>query len=377
MPNTTITPKPAQRTVRKARLVLWGKSGSGKTLTALKIARGICGREGKIVVLDTEIDASTLYADEYDFDVVPIDAPYESRRRVEILKTVAPHYDVVILDHASAEWNDEGGCLERLDTEKLKLGNNEWAAWSKIIPDHHRLLSTLLRAPTHIICTLRAKTVTDQQTNPKTGKKEVIELGLFPVQRYDGEEFCYGMDIAARLDPEGTGVRLTVTNTRYRDWHGKSFHNPTEALGAELGAWLNKGIAPASPTTGEEDHPPRWVNPDDPFDMRTTPETTPPPTSTPQKPSIQASSFPASGGKPAAPPTRGELLNTITQELFRQVPARGEDSRKARGNLMHECFGEDNMTAIAKLNDDVLANGLKRLMTKGGVKPPTRKAATR
>ena len=31
---TTINPRPATRTQRKGRILLWGKSGSGKTLTA-------------------------------------------------------------------------------------------------------------------------------------------------------------------------------------------------------------------------------------------------------------------------------------------------------------------------------------------------------
>jgi hypothetical protein len=72
---TTIHPRPAVRLLRKARLILWGKAKSGKTLTALKLARGLVGSDGSICVLDTEYEASTLYADRETFDLVPIAPP--------------------------------------------------------------------------------------------------------------------------------------------------------------------------------------------------------------------------------------------------------------------------------------------------------------
>jgi AAA domain len=241
----TIHPTPAQRTVRKARLGLWGGSGSGKTLTALKIARGLAGPEGKILVLDTEHASSSLYADDEAFDLLPLDPPYEPLRFVEVLKAVAGHYDVVVLDSASMEWVGEGGCLEQVDREKAKLGDNAWAAWSKITPAHNRFVTTLMRAPCHLICTLRAKTAYELVEDPKSKKKKPVELGLVPICR---EEFPYELDIVGRLEAEGVGVTLSITATRFKAWHGQTFHNPDAALGAELGAWLGKGVSPAVAT---------------------------------------------------------------------------------------------------------------------------------
>jgi hypothetical protein len=112
-------------------------------------------------------------------------------------------------------------------------------------PVHNRFLEALMRCPAHLIITLRAKTVTEQTRNEK-GKPVVVDLGVFPRQRCDGEEFAYGLDISGRLDPEDQGVRLTITNTRYQAWHGASFLNPDEALGAELATWLDQGVAPTA-----------------------------------------------------------------------------------------------------------------------------------
>jgi hypothetical protein len=348
---TSINPRPATRIWRKGRVLLWGKSGAGKTLTALKLARGLAGPEGTICVIDTDVEASTLYADAYRFDIQPLDPPFEPDRFTEVLKQLSPRYDVMVLDTGTHEWTGEGGCLEIHDRESLRLKDNSWAAWAKVTPAHQRFLEALMRCPAHLIVTLRAKTVTESVKNEKTGKTEVVDLGLFPQQRSDGEEFAYGLDISGRLDPEGTGVRLTITNTRYQAWHGASFRNPDEALGAELAAWLHQGVAPT--TVGQpEAHP---------TETTTTP---------PEAPAPMADDGPPAERPPAAATpdamTRGERLNAITQALFRQVLDRGERGRQQRTALLEACFGKPTMREVATLADDRLEAGVQRLLAKEG-----------
>jgi AAA domain len=352
---TTVNPRPATRMQRKGRILLWGKSGSGKTLTSLKLARGLAGPDGTMCVIDTDFEASTLYADAYRFDIQPLDPPFEPDRFTEVLRQLSPHYDVVVPDTGTHEWTGEGGCLEIRDREALRLKDNSWAAWAKVTPAHQRFLEALMRCPAHLIVTLRAKTVTEQVKNEKTGKTEVVDLGLFPQQRYDGEEFAYGLDISGRLDPEGTGVRLTITNTRYQAWHGAVFANPDEALGVELAAWLNQGMAPT--TVGQlDDHP-------------TETATTPPEAKAPMP----------GDGPPSSPPldhpplaatsramTRGQRLNAITEALFRQVPDRGQAGRQQRLALLEACFGKPTMGEVTKLSDDILAAGFHRLLARAG-----------
>ena len=69
--------------------------------------------------------------------------------------------------------------------------------------------------------------------------------------------------------------------------------------------------------------------------------------------------------------TRGQLLNTISTELFRQVRARGDAGRQQRLALLQECFGRPTMREVATLADDVLAAGLHHLLAMGEGRPTT------
>jgi hypothetical protein len=379
---TTVNPRPATRTPRKGRILLWGKSGAGKTLTALKLARGLAGPEGTICVIDTDFEASTLYADTHRFDIEAVDSPFEPDKLTRILKALGPRYDVLVLDTGTHEWTGEGGCLEMRDREALRLKDNSWAAWAKVTPVHQRFLEALLRCPAHLIVTLRAKTVTEQ-TRDEKGKPVVLDLGLFPQQRYDGEEFVYGLDISGRLDPEGDGVRLTITNTRYGRWHGASFLNPDEALGAELATWLNPSVAPPAPRPPAEPHESpaviddrEWTGIEAHRSLPTGHSPGAPPGERP-RPGPQREDPPPDPGLQTPLPTRGEVLGTITTELFRLVPGRGDDGRRQRMAVLDETFGAQTMRDVAKLADDVLRKGLRRLQAKVPETPAPQKIARR
>jgi AAA domain len=380
---TSIHPRPATRTPRKGRILLWGKSGSGKTLTSLKLARGLAGPEGTICVIDTDYEASTLYADAHRFDIEAVDPPFEPDKLTHILKALGPRYDVLVLDTGTHEWTGEGGCLEIRDREALRLKDNSWAAWAKVTPAHQRFLEALMRCPAHLIVTLRAKTVTEQ-TKDEKGKPVVLDLGLFPQQRYDGEEFVYGLDISGRLDPEGDGVRLTITNTRYGRWHGASFLNPDEALGAELATWLNPSVASPTPLPPSEPREsPGVIDDEERTGLEARPSLPtghPPGAPSGERPrrAPQREDPPPDPGRRTSPQTRGEMLGAITTVLFRLVPGRGDAGRRKRLALLEACFGKPTMREVATLADDQLEAGLQRLLDQGAGRPtPTRRRRER
>jgi len=59
----------------KLRIILEGASGSGKTFSALKMAKPF----GKIVLIDTEKGSASLYSDLFDFDVLELSSIFTRR----------------------------------------------------------------------------------------------------------------------------------------------------------------------------------------------------------------------------------------------------------------------------------------------------------
>jgi DNA helicase TIP49 (TBP-interacting protein) len=63
----------AERSKAKLRLALDGTAGSGKTYSALTLAKGL---GGKTAFIDSENGSGDLYADKFDYDIVTLAAPF-------------------------------------------------------------------------------------------------------------------------------------------------------------------------------------------------------------------------------------------------------------------------------------------------------------
>lgn len=74
----------ATKVKSKARICLAGPAGSGKTYSALAMARVFGDR---IVVIDTENSSSAEYAGEFsfDFDIIPIEDIFSPKVYVEAI----------------------------------------------------------------------------------------------------------------------------------------------------------------------------------------------------------------------------------------------------------------------------------------------------
>lgn len=231
--------KPAKRSQSKLRLALMGAAGSGKSLTALKIAAGI---GGKIAAIDTERGSLSKYAgDVCEFDVLELTDYHPANYIKAIQAAVANGYDVLLIDSLSHAWAGSGGILEQVDrAAKRSQSNNSFAAWRDVTPLHNQLIDTILGANVHIIVTLRSKTEYVLEPDPR-GKMMPRKVGLAPVQR-EGLEF--EMDIVAEMDMDNT---LVVTKSRYSALSGAVVPKPNADLGKQLKAWLSDGVQqPAS-----------------------------------------------------------------------------------------------------------------------------------
>ena len=240
--------KKATRKQAKLRAGICGPSGCGKSYSALLLARGIAGPNGRIAVVDTERGSASLYSHITDFDVAELAPPYSPARYVQLIKEAAAGYDVLIIDSLTHAWAGKGGILEMHDNAtKAERGGNSYTAWRNVTPQHNALVDAILNAPCHVIITMRTKTAYEMVDNGK-GKKSPIKVGLAPIQR-DGMEYEFTMVFDVSVD----GNIATASKDRTTLWRGRN-EIITAAHGEELRAWLESGEAPAIPQHPE---PPR------------------------------------------------------------------------------------------------------------------------
>lgn len=236
----------AKKESLKLRLAIIGPSGSGKTLSALKIARGLVGKEGKIAVIDTENGSASLYSDKYSFDVATMNSPYLVKKYLDAMKIAEDEsYDCLIIDSLTHAWAGEGGLLQKKEQMDAR-GGNSFANWGVISKEHEALKNAILHPKCHLICTMRSKQEYLISQNDK-GKSEIKKVGMAPVQR-EGME--YEFDVCLDLDMTHHAV---ASKDRTGIFQGISILC-SEDTGKELAGWLKgeeKKEEPAKPTSFE------------------------------------------------------------------------------------------------------------------------------
>ena len=235
--NMTIEIRKAERAKSKLRLGLAGPSGAGKTMSALKMAKGVAGPNGRVLMIDTERGSGDLYADLFQYDIITLTPPYAPKYYVEAIQAAEKAgYNVIIIDSLSHAWSDEGGLLDQAD--KLSNKGNSYTVWKDLTPQHRMLVNAMLNSPAHIIATVRSKQAyemeeyTDQRGNKKV---KPTKMGMAPVQREGMEyEFTVFMDI-------DTNHSATVSKDRTNMFKDEVFVID-EKVGERLLAWLGTGV---------------------------------------------------------------------------------------------------------------------------------------
>lgn len=195
---TTFEIKKATRKAIPAIICLYGKSGGGKTYSALKLAKGL---GGNICVIDTENGRASHYADEFDFDVIDFNPPFSPARYIEAIKTAQDAgYKAIIIDSISHEWEGTGGCLEMAEEGKSTSGKSLSGLnkWAKPKMEHRKMMNMLLQSKSHIIFCARAKD--DLKQIRINGKEEIINNGLKPIQEIN---FPFEMLVTLKMEDKG------------------------------------------------------------------------------------------------------------------------------------------------------------------------------
>lgn len=241
--------KQAVRIGKKARIALAGPAGSGKTWTALDLAR-VLAPDGKVLVIDTERGSASLYSDTYAFDELDWTPPYDPRQLSDTLKEAGATYDVIVVDSLSHFWQGEGGTLDIVEnTASRSASGNRFAGWKTGTPAQNHMVETMLHSAAHVIVTMRTKTEYVLEADSR-GKQVPRKVGMAPVQR-DGIE--YEFTVTGDLDIDH---RLTISKSRCHLLGDKMFQPGRASEMAEtLRDWL-AGAEEAPPPPPEPEPEP-------------------------------------------------------------------------------------------------------------------------
>ena len=221
--------KKAVKSQAKLRMAVFGPSGAGKTMTALRIATGLGKQVG---VIDTERGSAAKYSDRWSFDVIELQS-YDIDNYTGAINAFAQAgHDVLIVDSLSHAWEWLLEFVDKLGATKYR--GNKWSAWSEATPMQQALVNAILNYPGHVIATMRSKTEWATETNER-GKPAPVRIGVAPKQR-DGVE--YEFDVLLEMNVENVGRFIKDRTGKYQD---VIVTKPGEALGRELAAWLSDG----------------------------------------------------------------------------------------------------------------------------------------
>jgi len=232
---------PAKREQVSLLIALAGASGSGKTYSALRLAKGMAPA-GKIAFIDTEARRGLHYASEFEFIHADMRPPFAPSRFIEGIQAAeSAGAEVVIIDSFSHEHDGIGGLIDwadRLAADGVKSPGN----WKEPKSAHKKLMNALLQCRATIIFCLRAdEKIEILRENNKT---VVRPLGWMPICE---KRFMFEMTASFTLTPDRPGIPHFDLPHKLQQQH-RSMFTDTKPIGEDSGAALAewaRGGAPA------------------------------------------------------------------------------------------------------------------------------------
>ena len=167
-------PKKAERPQIKIKCLLSGISGSGKTYSALLLAKEwTSGDMSKVIILNTEGERGLMNASPdspfYGYHYFDIPSPCTPEKVTELIKEIikTDAYKVIIIDSLSDEW-------EYISAQSALAGATErFTIWNTLKPRHTLMLNAITSADIHIICTCKVKTSYEMQQSTSASGRTV------------------------------------------------------------------------------------------------------------------------------------------------------------------------------------------------------------
>lgn len=258
---------------------LTGGTNSGKTFSAMRLARGIAGPKGKVAVLDTEGGRTLHLKSEFGFDANIMDPPFRPERFSAAAQAAEDAgYDALVIDSFSMEWVGIGGVLDWQAQELQRMAGDDFrkqermkmASWIKPKGAHKAMVYSLLQRRIPIIFSIRG------EESVKPGEAGEKPQKIF--KSICNSQFPYEVTLSFRLESERKGY---IDLSDPRTWKMEGSHQAifrhgeriSEEHGAALAAWARgehqkSGGGSSRPATAPaSDHSPQDAGAPFPGDM--------------------------------------------------------------------------------------------------------------
>jgi len=259
---------------RGVTVLVAGGTGSGKTFSGLRLARGIAAGS-PFAAIDTENGRMDHYAEQFpECQATQITAPFRPAKYADAIEAAQAHLiaagvpagrRVIVVDSASHEWYGDGGCLDWHDDLMGGDQKKNLSAWIEPKKQHKRMVTRLLQLDAHVILCFRAEpkveAVREGGQTKIVPKASLIGLdGWIPIAE---KNLPYELTASFLLMADKPGVPRPI---KLEEQHRAlvPLDAPlSEDVGARLAAWaVGEGVAqepvvadhvPSSAATGADE----------------------------------------------------------------------------------------------------------------------------
>lgn len=243
--------RPAIREQVTLLIGLTGASGTGKTMSAMRLASGMTEKGKRFAVIDTEARRSLHYADMFSFDMAELRPPFRPSAYLEAIKAAADAgYKVIVGDSVSHEWAGEGGILDWQEEELTRMAGDDYrkreackmASWIKPKMGHKQMVQGMLQIKANLILCFRAEEKIGMEKD-QNGKMVIVPKGWQPICE---KSLPYELTVSFLLTPDRPGYPQPI---KLQEQHKAIFplDKPiNEESGLKIYEWAKGGSPKAS-----------------------------------------------------------------------------------------------------------------------------------
>ena len=218
----------AQRKQAKLRIGLSWPSGSGKTYSALLLARGLASSWDKVALIDTENGSGELYSHLGDYNAITLENFSPVTYIAAIEECEKAWMEVIVIDSITHEWKY---MLEKVESiTQASTSKNSYTAWWQATPYHDKFVQKILQSECHVITTVRSKQDYDMSKD-SNGKTKVTKVGMKQETR---DWFEYELTVSLDISQNHTATASKDRTTLFVDNLGFVI---SEETGKKLKEW--------------------------------------------------------------------------------------------------------------------------------------------